>query len=515
MDAAINYKDDAAKVNSLAREGSSDLASKSVIDARAKADTAYEREKLPPDAYKELEDAVGARYISEENFAVASHDWFGLAAAPNSEPLMGITPGAVILPKTAEEISKIIKICLKYKIKYKAHSTGYGSYSGVGSKGALSIDLRRMDTIEIDEHSRMAIIGPHAIAGDLIAEATKKRLMCHMVGAGPVHSPLASSTSFAGMGVAGMHTGINFRNLLAFEWVSPEGDIIRFGSIGNGENNGWFTGEGPGPGFRGMLRGSMGATGGLGVFTKIGYKLYPWAGPPTMEISNQHPQPGVVPPENFMTYQLGWNNWEDATKATHLMKNSKVVTFITRTPPHALGHFFSASNTEAYHNEVNGIQSDLAKQDVIAGWTVSIMAWSKKEFEWREGALNTILEQTNGFKRDISDYERDILTANSVASVYVHRHGRISKGGGVGGGFMESVNLIPQLTDLGEKMVQQESKPGGRFLEGMKDSNWMWITEGRHIWMENNPNSSKTTKDWAISMHYILTYFNLNNAAES
>ena len=470
-----------------------------------KADEAYERIKLSGEVYKELESVVGERFISEENFVVCSHDWWGIGADPGVEPLVGKPPSAVVLPSTTEEVAAIVKICNKYGVKFKAHSTGYGSYSGVGEKGAISVDLRRMDKLEIDPVSRMAVIGPYATAGKLMSEGLKHGLMNHMVGAGALHSPLGSATSFAGMGVPGNHTGINYRNLLSFEWVSPEGEIVRGGSAGSGA--GWFTGEGPGPGFRGMLRGIIGATGGLGIFTQIGYKMYPWAGPEKIEFTGEHPIVGIAPPENSATYQLGWKSWGNLTKATHLLKNEQVVSFITRTPPHSLGHFFTRSNTEYYEHYKEGKLSKLTDFNNAITWTVTIMAWSKREFEWKEKALETILAQTGGFKHDITEQERDILTANNFISMYVHRHGRPAGGGGISQGILDSVDHIPNLVTMGEKFMKHGQRKGGEFYEGAKEANWMWLTEGRHFWSENNPLSTKNAKDVSETVYFVLANF--------
>ena len=177
-------------------------------------------DKLAPHVFAELAAIVGPRFVSQDDHVMASHDWFGLGADPSCKTLLGKPPAAVVLPATTEEVAAIVKACNRHGVRFKAHSTGYGNYAGVATKGSVSIDLRRMDRIEILPEDRMAIIEPYATAGRLMAEANKHRLMTHMIGAGPIHSPLASATSFAGMSVAGNHTGNNSRNLLAAEWVS-------------------------------------------------------------------------------------------------------------------------------------------------------------------------------------------------------------------------------------------------------------------------------------------------------
>ncbi|PWC80663.1 hypothetical protein TSH100_29095 [Azospirillum sp. TSH100] len=62
---------------------------------------------------------------------------------------------------------------------------------------------------------------------------------------------------------------MNARNLLSWEWVTPQGDIMCGGTAGSG--CGWFANDGPGPGVRGVIRGFCVAAGRLGGFTRIGY----------------------------------------------------------------------------------------------------------------------------------------------------------------------------------------------------------------------------------------------------
>lgn len=459
---------------------------------------------------EELSSIVGKTHVSADNAITASHDWFGLGADTiTPRTLLGKPPGAVVLPGNTEEVAAIVKLCNHHKIKYKAHSTGYGNYSGVATKGSISIDLRRMDGLEIDIQSRMAIIEPYATAGQLMAEAIKHQLMCHIIGAGPIHSPLASATSFAGVGVPGNHTGNNSRNLLSLEWVTPEGEIVRIGS--SGSDAGWFTGEGPGPGFRGMIRGLMGTAGGLGVFTKIGIKLYPWAGPKKLEWFGEHPQRGIKPPENFATYQLCWDNWKDAAEATHQFHASKTVTFITRTPPAAVGNMLCATNREYFDLHQTGKLPDIATQFAGVGWTITLMAWSAEEFAWKNQVIDDILLATNGRKLPLSEEQEGILTANMFTSLYVTRFCRMGDGAGVSLGIMDSTALIPEVVRRSEEDLGDEIKANGGLMQVDTEQNWMWCSEGRHYWTENNPPSTRFQKESAIAIvRFMLTAF-INN----
>jgi hypothetical protein len=128
-------------------------------------------------------------------------------------------------------------------------------------------------------------------------------------------SPLASATSYAGAGPDTIFMGSGDENLLALEWVLPNGDLIRTGSLGAG--SGWFCGEGPGPGIHGLIRGNLAARGAMGVFTKCALKLYPWPGPSLMPVEGTIPAYRTLLPDNFKAYTLAFPSWRAWADCAH------------------------------------------------------------------------------------------------------------------------------------------------------------------------------------------------------
>ena len=130
--------------------------------------------------------------------------------------------------------------------------------------------------LEINEKNMYAVVEPYVIYAQLQAELMKRGLNCNITGAGSNCSglPLAAHANLGHLSLSGSY---GERNLLAAEWVTPEGEIVRLGSLGSlGE---WFCGDGPGPSLRGSLRGNVMPLGGLGVYTKAAQKVYHWPGP--------------------------------------------------------------------------------------------------------------------------------------------------------------------------------------------------------------------------------------------
>lgn len=458
--------------------------------------------------HAELAAIVGPRNISRDAAVMASHDWFGLGALPTTRTLLGNPPGAVVLPASTEEVAAVVKACNRYGVGFKAHSTGFGNYAGVGTKGSIAIDLRRMNRLEIDPKNRMAVIEPYVTAGQLQAEAMRHNLTCHVVGAGLVHSPLASASAYMGVGVTGNHSSNNARNMLSLEWVTPEGEVVRIGSAGSGDH--WFAGEGPGPGFRGLIRGIVGTAGGLGVFTKIGYKLYPWAGG-ALEWTGQHPNRGIALSEHSSFHQLSWPNWEAVTRATYRLQRGRIATFVTRTPPAAIGHMFSRTNNEVHQRHQAGTFPSAATAADAKGWSVILMAWSATELAWKQAALKAILADTGGRDIALADTDRAVLAANSVTSIYVARFLRMGGIAAVTNGVMDSLGMMPRMMQRSDEMIGNQTKPGGDLLEADTEQNWIWLNEGRHYWSENNPPANRfNPRSSAAAMYMMLRTFMRN-----
>ena len=207
-------------------------------------------------------------------------------------------PKAVLLPSTTEEVQKILQLCNKYKIQFKAQSTGLGPWNNVSSDNSIILDLRRMNKIiKIDEKNLYAVIEPYVSGAQLQVEIKKYGLNCHMPGAGPQVSPLASATSMNGPGFTSPSTGHSARNVLGVEWVLPDGEIMRLGSYGLKNEPDWNMGDGPGPSLRGIMRGWAGAKSGIGVFTKVAVKLFPYPCDATFNVTGHSPDYGFEIPD--------------------------------------------------------------------------------------------------------------------------------------------------------------------------------------------------------------------------
>jgi len=271
---------------------------------------------LPRKAYRALEDIVGAEHVSEDPAVLDTYafQWLAEVVRPRQSPYMP-RPAAVVMPASTEEVQAVVKLANTWGLKVKPHSTGWYHWSAPvkDEDPTLQLDLRRMGRlIEIDESNMYAVVEPYAIAAQVQAEALKLGLNLNIPGVGCSSSIVASACAYHGAGPSTYFMGGNAENVLGMEWVTPEGDILRTGSLGSGD--GWFCSEGPGPSVRGICRGTLGSRGGLGVYTKCAIKLAPSFGPTTWEVGGTLPAYRLPVAETQRVYTLAvptWNAWAE------------------------------------------------------------------------------------------------------------------------------------------------------------------------------------------------------------
>jgi glycolate oxidase len=437
---------------------------------------------IQPAVLRALQNIVGERNASAERAILSTYYWNGGVGAMPGPKQGKHWPLAVVMPGSTEEVAAIVKLCVAEGIRYRAHSTGNGGTFVSQLPNVIVVDLMRMNRIvKLDAANQMAVIEPYVTAGRLQAEAMKVGLTCHIVGAGPSHSPLASATSFLGVGITGASTGHNVRNLLSLEWVSPTGDIVRIGS----EGDDWFSEEGPGPGFRGIIRGLNGANGSLGIFTRIGYKLYPWAGPGQMELTHTHPQIGFRPTPKMRLFLPVWPSAEQMTEATFRINRSRVAFAVLRMPPGHIGWTLTKDNGEYIERRGKGDLSECTAMDNRFAWQILTTGVTERHAALQARTVERIVAETGGRFMALSEQDEQVLARNLITSAYVARVFRGAGSGGTSFGVMDSFNLWPGLVRAAEGQMAKERQPGGAFVTDGKEGFWAWPTESRQLWCEN------------------------------
>ncbi|MFX1339962.1 MAG: FAD-binding oxidoreductase [Promethearchaeota archaeon] len=220
-------------------------------------------------AYKEIEDIVGSKYITDKDFMKASY-------SRNVDPAFPDRWADIIVrPETSQEVSEIVKIANKYKIHMVPRGGGADLVGGSVSEGGILIDLTRMNKIiEINDSDFYCEVECGVTWGALLSELQAEGLTTGIIGPGSGYSAtigggLSNSTAGFGSTKYGLVPDI----CLGVEVVlpNPQGTIIRTGSAAN-KYAAPFCRYGVAPDFTGLFMGDVGV---MGIKTKAFLRLFP------------------------------------------------------------------------------------------------------------------------------------------------------------------------------------------------------------------------------------------------
>ncbi len=221
------------------------------------------------DAYKEIENAVGADYITEKDFMKAAY-------SRNVDPAFPDRWADIIVrPETTQEVSEIVKVANKYKIKMVPRGGGADLVGGSVSQGGILLDLTRMNQIfEINEDDYYVIVGCGITWGNMLSELQKKGMTTGILGPGSGYSAtIGGGLSNATVGFSSTKYGLVPDICLGVEVVlpNPQGTIIRTGAAAN-KYAAPFCRYGVAPDFTGLFMGDVGT---MGIKTKAFLRLFP------------------------------------------------------------------------------------------------------------------------------------------------------------------------------------------------------------------------------------------------
>jgi len=202
---------------------------------------------------------VGDKYVlaDEESLNHYAHD--------ETENLH-YPPEIVIKPRTAEEISEIMKICSREKIPVTPRGAGTGLSGGaLAHLGGVLLSTERMSTIlEIDERNLQVTTEPGVITEVLMNAVKEKKLFYPP-------DPSSRGSCFIGGNIAensggpkAVKYGVVKDYVLNLEMVLPSGEIIWNGANVLKNSTGYN-----------LTQLIVGSEGTLGIVTKIVLKLIP------------------------------------------------------------------------------------------------------------------------------------------------------------------------------------------------------------------------------------------------
>ncbi len=241
-------------------------------------------------AFKALQDVVGEENATTDPVHCQSYSrvqWTADGCVQRSQLGAQMRPDCVVIPGSTEDVQAIVKLANRYDFNIIPRGTGMinSAFSNPGQiqggKGVVIIDPKRMDRIlEVDKHNMFMVVEPYVNFAACSAEAMKVGCQIACPPAGAQVSALANIQWHGAYGNSWL-SGLGANNLLSFEVVLPNGELLRSGTIAQeGPEEDWIWNDGPGPDLRGFYRGAQfGHAGGMGMVTKISIRLFPWTGP--------------------------------------------------------------------------------------------------------------------------------------------------------------------------------------------------------------------------------------------
>jgi len=223
-------------------------------------------------AYEDIEDIVGTKYVTDSDAICYSYSM-------NCDTVLQGIPDLVVKPNSSEEISEILKVANRYKIKVIPRGGGAdltGGAKPIGD-GGIVVDITRMNKVlDVDEENHI-VTAECGISWSELCEHLRKVGIGYYTGStGPGSGFSATiggglSNNTLGGGGAAMYGNVT-EQCVGLEVVLPTGEIIYTGAKANSFCEKPFTRFGLGPDYSGLFLGDVGIH---GIKTKASLRLYP------------------------------------------------------------------------------------------------------------------------------------------------------------------------------------------------------------------------------------------------
>jgi len=178
----------------------------------------------------------------------------------------GTTPIAVVFPRNAEQVSRVLDLARDAGVKAVPRGAGTGLAGGaVPLSPSLVVCLSEMNRIlEIDAHNLIAVVEPGVVTGVFHGEVERRGLFYPPDPASAASCTLGGNVATNAGGLRAVKYGVTRNYVLGIEAVLPGGRILSLGGRTLKEVAGYSLAH--------LLTGSEGT---LGVFTRLTLRLLP------------------------------------------------------------------------------------------------------------------------------------------------------------------------------------------------------------------------------------------------
>ncbi len=425
---------------------------------------------ISEEIYKELESIVGEKWISNEPEMLQGYTNIDRGWDSAEARMLGQNPAVVILPANTEEVSEVIKVASRNNIGYTPVSTYFTPSAGATSDDCLQVDLKRLTTLDVDSRNQNATVGSGIVYAQLQAEALKHGLYTAVPGGGSQVGVIPNHLCW-GFSPLTYRVGMANRRILGLEWVLPDGEIVRLGSLATGSNP--FMGEGIGPDLRGLIRGSIGWNGSLGIVTKMTTKLLP--------IHNQKFNPLRIMKYTFLHFpehRQRWYNFTCPSKSSMVefmldVSHAEIGAAMTRVPI-AWRYLAKSTSKEDYWDKW-AQDPEQKRKEVTESYILRFLLigyTSEKQLEYEEKVLMKIAAKHKAEHRRTRQVDGSWMQSGDSVTMWW-----------LTGAFMTVTGLIDALDNcikLGEEFAKLKAQYTPPLMEDYGDEGWYQMNDMGH-----------------------------------
>lgn len=168
-------------------------------------------------------------------------------------------PAAVALPRTVDEVSRLVRAAARAGLRVAAQNTGHAASTLVarGLGDVVLVRLGALDGVYVDPANRTARVEGGAIWRDVVAAATPHGLV-GLHGSSP-HVGVTGYTLGGGLSFYGRKHGLATNSVLAVEVVTADGEVVRADERNNAD----------------LFWAVRGGGGNFGIVTALEFRLHP------------------------------------------------------------------------------------------------------------------------------------------------------------------------------------------------------------------------------------------------
>ncbi|MCL4427571.1 MAG: FAD-binding protein [Deltaproteobacteria bacterium] len=313
-------------------------------------------------------------------------------------------PDAVVFPHSAGEISKIVKLCLKYDIPIVGRGSGSGFSGGsLPLKGGVVVSFTQMNRIlELDEENMFVTVEPGIINADLKNYLSDKGYFYPPDPASYEFSTIGGNVAECSGGPRAVKYGVTKDYVAALEVITGEGEIIDTGSKTVKNVSGYNLTQ--------LFTGSEGT---LGLFSKI-----------TLKILSKPEADSLI----LVSFDDISNGFKAAVSLLKLRNKPSMLEFMDKSSIESVKDYFKSDKIKIEGNFLFIIEADGSQAEVDK---------SIDEYEKILKDFSSVYLFTSGNDKD----KKEIMDARRAISPSLRKYGDLK----INNDIAVPVNKIPEM----------------------------------------------------------------------